>query len=321
MTDADTVMGRLDAERFAGGTMRLQEAAAARAVETDVGRILGMDTTTAAFGVCEVVDENMAAAARAHAAEWGKSLADRTLIAYGGAAPLHAVRLADKLGLDRIVVPAGAGVGAAVGFLAAPVSYEVARSRYMRLSDFDAGLIDAVMAEMRQEAREIVEAATEAPLDETRRAYMRYAGQGYEIAVELPAGSADEYGREALHAAFEDAYRTLYGRVIPDLDIEVLSWTLTLGAEPAALSATALANEGTAADGAPAATELYDPGAGERLRARRFARESLAAGAAVEGPALIVEAQTTTVLSPAFHARVSPRGDIVMERIEMGTER
>ena len=321
VTDADTVMGRLDAERFAGGTMRLQEAAAARAVETDVGRILGMDTTTAAFGVCEVVDENMAAAARAHAAEWGKSLADRTLIAYGGAAPLHAVRLADKLGLDRIVVPAGAGVGAAVGFLAAPVSYEVARSRYMRLSDFDAGLIDAVMAEMRQEAREIVEAATEAPLDETRRAYMRYAGQGYEIAVELPAGSADEYGREALHAAFEDAYRTLYGRVIPDLDIEVLSWTLTLGAEPAALSATALANEGTAADGAPAATELYDPGAGERLRARRFARESLAAGAAVEGPALIVEAQTTTVLSPAFHARVSPRGDIVMERIEMGTER
>ncbi|MYE10356.1 MAG: hydantoinase/oxoprolinase family protein [Gammaproteobacteria bacterium] len=321
VTDADTVMGRLDAERFAGGTMRLQEAAAARAVDADVGRVLGMDTATAAFGVCEVVDENMAAAARAHAAEWGKSLADRTLIAYGGAAPLHAVRLADKLGLDRIVVPAGAGVGAAVGFLAAPVSYEVARSRYLRLSDFDAGLIDTVMAEMRREAREIVEAASDAPLVETRRAYMRYAGQGYEIAVELPAGAADQYGREALHDAFEAAYGALYGRVIPDLDIEVLSWTLTLGAEPAALSATALANEGTAADGAPAPTELYDPGAGERLRALRCARESLGPGAAVEGPALIVEAQTTTVLSPAFHARVTPRGDIVMQRIETGTER
>ena len=321
VTDADTVMGRLDAERFAGGTMRLEEAAAARAVETDVGRVLGMDTATAAFGVCEVVDENMAAAARAHAAEWGKSLGDRTLIAYGGAAPLHAVRLADKLGLDRIVVPAGAGVGAAVGFLAAPVSYEVARSRYMRLSEFDAGLIDGVMTEMRQEARQIVEAATDAPLEETRRAFMRYAGQGYEIAVELPAGGAGEYGREALHAAFEDAYRTLYARVIPDLDIEVLSWTLTLGAAPAALSATALADEGTAADGAPAAARLYDPGAGEWLPAQRFARESLAAGAAVEGPALIVEAQTTTVLSPAFHARVTARGDIVMERIETGSER
>ncbi len=321
VTDADTVMGRLDAERFAGGTMRLEEAAAARAVETDVGRLLGMDTATAAFGICEVVDENMAAAARAHAAEWGKSLADRTLIAYGGAAPLHAVRLADKLGLDRIVVPAGAGVGAAVGFLAAPVSYEVARSRYMRLSEFDAGLIDAVMAEMRQEAREIVEAATDALLAETRRAHMRYAGQGYEIAVELPAGAADKHGREALHNAFEAAYRTLYGRVIPDLDIEVLSWTLTLGAAPSALSTAVLANEGTAADGAPAATELYDPGTGARLAAGRFARESLAAGAAVEGPSLIVEAQTTTVVSPAFHARVTPRGDILMERIETGSER
>ena len=322
VTDADTVMGRLDAERFAGGTMRLQEAAAARAVEADVGRVLGMDTATAAFGVCEVVDENMAAAARAHAAEWGKSLADRTLIAYGGAAPLHAVRLADKLGLDRIVVPAGAGVGAAVGFLAAPVSYEVARSRYMRLSDFDAGLIDTVMAEMRREAREIVETATDAPLVETRRAYMRYAGQGYEIAVELPAGAADGYGLDALHAAFEAAYRTLYGRVIPDLDIEVLSWTLTLGAEPAALSEAALAADvGQPAEAPPAATDLYDPGLRERLPARRFARESLTNGAAVEGPALIVEAQTTTVLSPAFHARVSPRGDILMERVEAGSER
>ena len=322
VTDADTVMGRLDAERFAGGTMRLDEAAAARAVGTHVGQPLAMDTQTAAFGICEVVDENMAAAARAHAAEWGKSLADRTLIAYGGAAPLHAVRLADKLGLDRIVVPAGAGVGAAVGFLAAPVSYEVARSRYMRLSEFDAALIDAVMAEMRGEAREIVEAATDAPLGETRRAYMRYVGQGYEIAVELPAGPADGYGREALHAAFEAAYRTLYGRVIPDLDIEVLSWTLTLGAAPAALSEAALAADiGRAAEAPPAAADLYDPGLRERLPARRFARESLATGAAVEGPALIVEAQTTTVLSPAFHARVSPRGDILMERIETGAER
>ena len=322
VTDADTVMGRLDPERFAGGTMRLEEAAAARAVGTHVGQPLGMDTRTAAFGICEVVDENMAAAARAHAAEWGKSLADRTLIAYGGAAPLHAVRLADKLGLDRIVVPAGAGVGAAVGFLAAPVSYEVARSRYMRLSEFDAALIDAVMAEMRDEAREIVAAATDAPLAETRRAYMRYMGQGYEIAVELPAGPADGFGREALHTAFEAAYQTLYGRVIPDLDIEVLSWTLTLGAEPAALSEAALAADvGRAAEAPPAATDLYDPGLRERLPARRFARESLATGAAVEGPALIVEAQTTTVLSPGFHARVSPRGDILMGRIETGSAR
>ena len=327
VTDADAVMGRLDAERFAGGTMRLDEAAAARAVEMDVGRPLNMDAATAAFGIGEVVDENMAAAARAHAAEWGKSLADRTLIAYGGAAPLHAARLADKLGLDHVVVPAGAGVGAAVGFLAAPVSYEVARSRYMRLSEFDGRLIDAVLAEMRGEAAAIVEAATAAPLEETRRAYMRYAGQGYEIAVELPPGAADGYGREALHAAFEDAYRTLYGRIIPDLDIEVLSWTLTLGAEPAALSDAGIAADDEAVDGtapeaalaaALEAVRMYDPELRARVRARRFARGSLAVGEEIDGPALIVEAQTTTVVSPAFRARLTARGDIVMERIEHG---
>ena len=322
VTDADTVMGRLDAERFAGGTMRLDATAAAAAVERHIGRPLGMDTLTAAFGIGEVVDENMAAVARAHAAEWGKSLADRTLIAYGGAAPLHAVRLADKLGLDRIVIPAGAGVGAAVGFLAAPVSYEVARSRYMRVSEFDGDLIDAVMAEMRAEAARIVEAATDAPLAETRRAYMRYAGQGYEIAVELPAGPADAYGRTALHAAFEEAYRTLYGRVIPDLDVEVLSWTLTLAAEPATLSAAGMEADGgaAAAPEAPQEVQMYDPDSRARLSARRYGRESLGADDPVEGPAMIVEAQTTTVLSPAFRGWVSLRGDILMERMETGGE-
>ncbi len=313
VSDADVVMGRLDGERFAGGTMRLDASAAARAVTEHVGKPLGMDTLTAAFGIGEVVDENMAAAARAHAAEWGKSLGERTLVAYGGAAPLHAVRLADKLGIDRIVVPSGAGVGAAIGFLAAPVSYEVARSRYMRLSDFDDRLIDAVMAEMRREAADIVEAATHAPLVETRRAYMRYAGQGYEIAVELPAGPAQTFGRAALHGAFESAYRTLYGRVIPELDIEVLSWTLSLAAAAAPLASAAIAAGAAVALSAEVA-EMYDPARQERVPARRLARESLVPGEVIEGPAMIVEAQTTTVVSAAFRAAVSARGDLVLER-------
>ena len=313
VSDADVVMGRLDGERFAGGTLRLDASAAARAVTEHVGKPLDMDTLTAAFGIGEVVDENMAAAARAHAAEWGKSLGERTLVAYGGAAPLHAVRLADKLGLDRIVVPSGAGVGAAVGFLAAPVSYEVARSRYMRLSDFDDRLIDAVMAEMRREAADIVEAATQAPLVETRRAYMRYAGQGYEIAVELPAGPARTFGRAALHGAFESAYRTLYGRVIPGLDIEVLSWTLTLAAAATPLASAAIA-AGAAEALSTEVAEMYDPARQERVPARRLARESLLPGEVIEGPAMIVETQTTTVVSAAFRAEVSARGDLVLVR-------
>ena len=138
VTDADVVLGRIVPEHFAGGTFRLDAAAAAKAVQAGVGDPQSMALAFAAYGVSEVVDENMAAAARAHAVEWGTDVASRTLVAYGGAAPLHAAQLANKLKIDRVVVPGGAGVGSAIGFLLAPVSYEVVRSRYMRLSALDA---------------------------------------------------------------------------------------------------------------------------------------------------------------------------------------
>ena len=310
VTDADAVMGRLEERRFAGGAMRLDTAAARAAVQNSVGSTLDMDTVTAAFGIGEVVDENMSAAARSHAAEWGKSLAERVLVAYGGAAAQHAAQIALKLDLDMVVVPVGAGVGSAIGMLAAPVSYEVVRSRYMRLSEFNASLIEEVNADMRAEARCVVGSATSEPLAETRRAYMRYVGQGYEIAVVLPASTNRS---DVLRDAFDAAYRQLYGRTIPDLDVEVLSWTL-------ALSTTAPAFDFTAGDedveDASIAREgwMYDPVLNAVVTAPRFARETLSPGTVVDGPAMIVEAQTTTVVTSTFTATVSPRGDILMTR-------
>ena len=309
VTDADAVMGRLDARRFAGGALRLDAKAAADAVERHVAQPLKADVLTAAYGIGAVVDENMAAAARAHAAEWGKSPTGRTLIAYGGAAPLHAAALADKIGIDCIVVPQGAGVGAALGFLAAPVSYEVVRSRFMPLSSFNPALIEDVMREMREEARGVVAGATAEALVESRRAWMRYAGQGFEIAVNLTA-EAQRDGA-SLRAAFEAAYRQLYGRAIPGLDAEALSWTLTLSAPPPPLPPQAPA---AAADPSPEPAALYDAAAGSLAPARRFVRSSLPAGAQVYGPALVVEAQTTTVVPAGFLATVSTTGDIVMRR-------
>ena len=140
VTDADVILGRLDPARFAGGTMTLDTQAAARALQDGVGtpwRGRDCPVADAATAVTEVVDENMASATRAHAAEWGKDAAGRTLIAFGGAAPIHAARIAEKLGLDAVLVPPAAGVGSAMGFLAAPVAFEVVRSRYLRLSGFD----------------------------------------------------------------------------------------------------------------------------------------------------------------------------------------
>ena len=309
VTDADAIMGRFDEGRFGGGAMALDIEAAAAAVDSRVGNALRMDTVTAAFGIGEIVDENMAAAARSHAAEWGKPLADRVLIAYGGAAPQHAAQVALKLGLHNVVIPLGAGVGSAIGMLAAPVSYEVVRSRYMRLSEFDASLIEEVSVDMRAEARAVVGSATSAPLAETRRAYMRYVGQGYEIAVVLP----DATNRaEVLREAFESAYLQLYGRTIPDLDVEVLSWTLALSsAAPAFRFAP---GEDAGDPGIASRGSMYDPVLNDVVTAPRFARETLVPGTVVEGPAIIVEAQTTTVVVSTFTATISPGGDILMTR-------
>ena len=233
VTDADLVLGRIDAGLFAGGAIPLDRDRAAAAVRNEPGAKLGLDETAAALGISEMVDENMSNAARTHAIEWGRGLTGRTLVAFGGSAPIHAARLADKLELDHFLVPADAGVGSAVGFLLAPISYEVVRSRYMRLSNFDAAVVRDVMEEMRREATAVVaRGAPGAETTESVRAYMRYVGQGHEIGVEVPrrvvAGTSSV---AALRAAFDEAYRAVYGRIIPGLDVEVLSWTLVVTAE------------------------------------------------------------------------------------------
>src|SRR5262249_1552169 len=158
------------------------------ALQADIGRGLGLSPVLAAFGVAEIVDENMANAARVHSVERGKVIAEHSLIAFGGAAPLHAARLAENLGISPVIVPPHAGGGSAVGFLRAPIAFGVVRSRYMRLSAFDADAANAIIAEMRAEALEVVRAgAGSAPLIEPRSAFMRYVGQGHEIVVPLPA--------------------------------------------------------------------------------------------------------------------------------------
>ena len=259
--------------------MTLDVAAAERAVRHDVGEPMGVpDAAEAAAAVSEIVDENMAAAARAHAAEWGKAAAGRTLIAFGGAAPIHAVRIAEKLDLQSVVVPPAAGVGSAVGFLEAPVAFEVVRSRYLKLSAFDTGIVAAVMAEMRAEARAVVGAIVSGPIAETRRAYMRYLGQGFEIAVDVP----EPISREALRQAFDAAYEQLYGRLIPGLDVEVLSWTLTLQ--------------------------------GERPPSVPTAAGALRPGGRVEGPTTIIEEQTAIVVPDGFAAEADRFGNVVLRR-------
>jgi N-methylhydantoinase A len=310
VTDADLVLGRIDAEKFSGGRITLDAGAASRSLGERIGAPLGLAAEHAALGVSEMVEENMANAARVHAIESGKDLRIRTLIAFGGAAPLHAARVAQKLGMARIIIPANAGVGSAVGLLRAPVAYEIARSSLMRVSEFDAPSANRLLAEMRAEAEAVVRrGAPAAALAERRCSLMRYRGQGHEIAVELPVRAFTAADRAILTGLFEAAYRRLYGRVIPGVDVEILSWILALSAP--AQGRLADASPEQPAQPKPLARRLvFDPDSGEFIDTPLYWRADLAAGARINGPAIIAEDETATVVSGSFDARMDRFGYI-----------
>ncbi len=314
VTDADVVLGRIDPVGFAGGSVSLAPEKSQAALGAVVGEALNIDPSLAAFGVSEVVDENMANAARVHAVERGKDLTSRAMVAFGGAAPLHATRLAEKLGIDTVVVPTGAGVGSAIGFLRAPVAYEVVRSRYTRFGDFDREGINVLLEEMQREARDIVHlGAPEAELTETRIAYMRYIGQGHEIDVIVPNRALSDSDVAALKAGFDERYEALYGRIIPNLDVEVLTWAVTV-ASPAAASPVA---DNVAAVEAPAPDgmrRVFDPARTDFIEVPVHARAGLAPGMIIPGPCVIAEDQTTTIVGAGYDARLDGMGYIRMER-------
>jgi N-methylhydantoinase A len=315
VTDADLLLGRIDPTGFSGGRMALDRAAAEVAIQREVAAPLDLALSLAAFGVSEIVDENMANAARVHAIESGKDARGRTLVAFGGAAPLHAARMADKLGLDRVLVPSNAGVGSAVGFLRAPIAYEIVRSQLQRLDAFDAAGANALLAAMRQEAEAIVRLGEpDAPLAETRSAFMRYRGQGHEIAVPVPARAYREEDAAELLDAFEAAYRRLYSRVIPGVEVEVLSWVLLL-------SGPVPMEDGVATPEPPRSTPVparrravFDPDGADFVEVAIHERAALAPGAVIPGPAIIVEDETSTVVSRHFDARIEAYGYIELTR-------
>jgi N-methylhydantoinase A len=313
VTDADLMLGRIDPSEFAAGAVPLAPERAKASIAEQVGAPLALEPTEAAFGIAEMVDEAMANAARVHAIEWGKEISHRSVIAFGGAAPLHAARLAQKLEINRVIIPPSAGVGSAVGFLYAPISFEVVRSRYLRLADFDPEAVNALIEEMLAEATAVVrQGAPEGPLEEQLMAAMRYLGQGHEVTVELPSERFAAADREALRAAFEARYESLYGRTIPDLEVEILSWAATVRTVVAAAPRLPdVLRRPTKAEARR--RQVYDPTTGF-LDTAVYQRRDLKAGDCLAGPALVVEAQTTTVVPLGFELAVMALGSLELTR-------
>ena len=285
----------------------------AEAVTTTIGAPLAMPAQEAARGIAEIVDETMASAARVHAVENGKETSGRTLIAFGGAAPLHAARLAQKLGIRRVVVPPDAGVGSALGFLGAPVAYEVVRTLLVRLDALEQRTIDALFADMRAEAEAVVRLGVPTGcVDRMRTGFMRYRGQGHEVAVLLPDGALDP---AALRAAFDATYARVYGRVIPRLEVEAVTWTLSL-AEPHDLPERLTAPADRRPPHRRSAVPHRSSRSGEAVMRRVFVRAALQRVRASLGQRSIVEDGTSTIVPPGLPRTLAAGGEIVIEDIE-----
>ncbi len=314
VTDANLLLGRYDAAKFAGGTMRLDEAAARSAMSGHVAGALGLDAELGALGVVEMVDENMANAARVHAIESGKTYQARTLIAFGGGGPVHGFRVAEKIGIDRVIVPSGAGVGSAIGFLRAPVGYEVVRSLYQRFSSFDVAAVNALLTDMASEAATVVaEGSFGAPTSERRVAYMRYVGQGHEIPVPLPGRRLTQGDVAAIRADYDREYSRYYDRPVPGSDVEIMSYAVLVATVPEDLADPPIAAGDTQAK--PARIQkVRDTVTGEVADWNVFDRATLGPGAKLSGPAIVAEDETSTMVGPGWSASINPFGYIEMRR-------
>ena len=318
VTDANLQLGRLHPDTFGATDIDLSPQFAADALVRSVGERLGLDADTAAVGVAEVVDENMANAARAHAVENGKDMGGYTMIAFGGGAPLHAARLMDKLGLDELIVPPGAGVGSAIGFLVAPFSYEAVRSFYTSTSDFDVAGSNAVLDSLTEEAMAFVRQGTDAEVTVERQVSMRYAGQGWEIPVTLDAESTfDDFAAELLSSKFTKAYEGFFGRAIDDLAIETVSWSVRVSSIVPTPTRIELSTASSSTVEAQSMRRAYDAVSGERVETAVLSRDDLTPGAAIMGPAIIAEEQTTTILGSHHVCTMQVDGTLLVTRVHV----
>ncbi len=310
VTDADLTLGKLDPANFAGGSIPLHPDRSEAALKAHLGDTLDMDAQTAAFGLAEVVDENMANAARVHAVENGEDLSEYTMIAFGGAAPLHAARLCEKLGVARCLVPKGAGVGSAIGFLRAPFSFEANRSVYMRLSDFYAGTATDMFKALEEEATGFVRSCdADAPIEAAHRVYMRYAGQGWEIPVNLTPAQAASPDAESYLKLFEADYAKLFGRKVEGMDVEITVWSVNATTPMAAPDRAELLND-TGSASAAGERGLFDPALGREVAARIVNRGDMTPGQTVQGPGVIVEDETSVILPVSRQAICQSDGTI-----------
>ena len=299
VTDADLILGYLNSDYFLGGKMALDADAAADAIARNVAKPLGIDLLTAAWGIHEIVCENMAIASRIHILERGRDPRGYVMLAMGGAGPVHAIRVAQKLGCESVLFPAAAGVFSALGLLVAPQAFDYIHTRYVILDDVDTQLIASLFQEMEEEGRKKLRALGihEKAMMIQRFADMQYHGQGHQIKVLLPNGEIDDRWVRQTRKAFDQAYGAIYHRTLEGIPPEVVNWRcvvlapvedIPMGTDPGSSLKNALKGH----------REVFFSGNKTKILCPVYERYDLPLGARLEGPAVIEEQESTAVIHP-----------------------
>ena len=312
VTDSDLILGKLDPAGFAGGSIPLYTERATQALDIHIGSKLNMEAVEAAWGVAEMVDENMANAARVHAVENGEDLSEYTMIAFGGAAPLHAARLCEKLGIRRCLIPKGAGVGSAIGFLRAPFSFEANNSVFMQLSSFDPVRVKQLFADMEKEASAFVRSCDQdASIKTEYKVYMRYAGQGWEIPVALTVQHITKPDTADYKACFEREYEQLFARTVAGMEIEITVWSVNAYTEPPeARTVQQQVHQRTLET--TNIRPLFDPALSTFVNATVAQRDAVKDTTQIIGPAMLTEDETTIIVPSSRDAVACGDGTIVV---------
>jgi N-methylhydantoinase A len=312
VTDADLVLGYIDPEYFAGGRIKLDRAAAEAAIRKKIAEPFGLDLTRAAWGIHDIVNQNMATAARLHILAGGQDPRRYTLVAFGGAGPIHAHRVAAALGVTRVLHPYNAGVASARGLLVAPMATDLVRTYHARIETIDTGRLNQLFAEMEARARQAMGAMAGQQVAFTRMGDFRYRGQGYEIQTALPHGPYEEASRAMIREAFQATYQGLFGRRIENVPVELVN--VRLFARVPQLDTTIVADAGERGHGGAAKGErlVHFPEAGKYVACALYDRKRMALGEVVEGPAILEEDDTSVVIPPGSRGAVDDSANVMV---------
>jgi N-methylhydantoinase A len=316
VTDADLVMGYLNPEFFLGGELNLDRGAAERAIGERLAKPLGLSLIQTATGIHRVVNENMAAAARVHIAEHGKDPRNYTLIAFGGAGPVHARDVARRLGIRRMIVPHSAGVLSAVGLLVAPPALDFVKSYVTPLSRIDWKFLDSLFAEMSAQGIEALKRVGADPARITREfaADMRYTGQGRELTVALPEDLLAARRPEELEKAFYAQYERLYSRCLTDVPVEALNWRVVVrGPAPQVSLAHRASGKSGLPDARKASRRAYFYDAHDFLETPVYDHDRLFPGAVIEGPVIVEQRASTTISGPGDRVSVDAYLNLIVD--------